>query len=191
MKKLLMASLLATAVAYMAAAQCPGHGDMGAMVEKKEIRVRMDRDGDGPGMRHMGMGRSQWWENPMVIKELGLTDKQSEQIDQLSLNHRKNVIKLEADLKIAEIEFQDLMEGEPNEADVRKKAKAISQLREKLQDLRVEHLLAVRKVLTPEQQKKLKDIKHGMRKNWMQMEPGDCHRMPNSPEAPEAPKAPR
>jgi Spy/CpxP family protein refolding chaperone len=138
-----------------------------------------------------GMGQGQWWENPMVIKELGLTDKQTEQIDGLSLNHRKAVIKLEADLKIAEIEFRDMMEGNPSEADVRKKAKALSQLKEKLQDLRLDHMLAVRKVLTPEQQKKLQDMKRGMRQNHMKMEQGDCHRMPNSPEAPEAPKAPR
>jgi Spy/CpxP family protein refolding chaperone len=140
-----------------------------------------------------GMGHGQWWENPMVVKELGLSDKQAEQIDQLSLTHRKNVIKLEADLKIAEIEFRDMMEGEPSEADVRKKAKTLSQLREKLQDLRIDHMLAVRKVLTPEQQKKLQDMKPGRQQHRMMMEKG-CQGMPcapNPPEAPEAPKAPR
>lgn len=185
MKRIILVTLAAAAVSTMALSQCREQEGRGRMDGRHEMCGGMECHGQ------RGMGQGQWWENPAVVKELGLSDKQTEQMDQLSLSHRKNVIKLEADLKIAEIEFRDMMEGDPSEADVRKKAKALSQLREKLQDLRIDHMLAVRKVLTPEQQKKLQDMKPGMRQNRMKMEPGDCHRMPNPPEAPGAPKAPR
>jgi Spy/CpxP family protein refolding chaperone len=143
------------------------------MIEKKEVRVRMDRDCHD-GMGHKGMGRGQWWENPVAVKELGLSEQQTQKIDDLSLNHRKNAIKLQADLKIAELEMRSLMGGDPSDSDVRKKAKAVSQLREKLHETRIEHMLALRKVLTPEQQKKLKDMKPGMGQRRMMMEKGGC-----------------
>ncbi len=185
MKRIILALVLTAAVAGLALAQCPGHGSHGPMVERKEVMMRMDRGGcGGCGQPEQGMGcgpgAGQWWENPVVVKELGLSDKQSEQIDQLVLAHRKNVIKLEADLRIAEIEFRDLMEGNPSEAEVRKKAKAMSQLREKLHDLRIDHLLAVRRVLTAEQQKKLQEMRIGRRQHHRMME-GDCHGKPDAP----------
>lgn len=181
MKRILLVAMVAAAVSSMAVAQCPGHEGKAPMSGKHEMRCGMDCHGQ------KGMGQGQWWENPMVVKELGINDKQAEQMDQISLNHRKAVIKLEADLKIAEIEFRDMMEGNPSEADVRKKAKAVSQLREKLEDLRLEHMLAVRKVLTPEQQKKLKEMKPGMRQHRMMMEKGG-EGMPNNPTPPTAPR---
>lgn len=190
MKRITLVIMLAISLTTMVIAQCPGHDAKGPMVERKEIRMRIDRDeGFYPGMEKMGMGRGQWWENPLAVKELGLSDKQSEQIDQLSLNHRKAVIKLEADIKIAELEFQDLMEGDPSEADVRKKAKTLSQLREKLQDLRIDHMLAMRKVLTPEQHKKLRELKPRMRQHRMMMERA-YEGMPGAPVPPDAPDAP-
>lgn len=184
MKRIFLVVLAAAAVSSMALSQCRGHEGKDPMPGRNEMRGGMDCHGQ------KGMGQGQWWENPMVVKDLGLSDKQAEQIDQLSLNHRKNVIKLEADLKIAEIEFRDMMEGAPSEADVRKKAKSLGQLREKLQDLRIDHMLAVRKVLTPEQQKKLQEMKPGMRQHRMMMEKG-CEGMPCAPTPPAAPASPR
>lgn len=180
MKKLTLAILTAVAVSGMALAQCPGHDEKGLKMEKKEIRVRMDREGGNcPDRGHMGIGRDQWWENPMMAKELGLTEKQTEQIKALALNHRKAVIKLEADLKIAELEMRSLMDGDPSDADVRKRAKAVSQLREKLHEMRIEHMLAVRKVLTPEQQKKLREIRPGGRGlKMMKMDKAGCEGSP-------------
>lgn len=190
MKKLTLAILLAGAVAGMAAAQHSRHEGKGPMIEKKEVRVRMDRDCH-EGMGRMGMGHGQWWENPTAVKELGLTEKQAEQIEGLSLNHRKAVIKLEADLKIAELEMRSLMDGDPSDSDVRKRAKAVSQLREKMHEMGIEHMLAVRKALTPEQQKKLKDLKAGGRGHRRMMEKGGCEGMPCPPASPEPPSSPR
>ncbi len=186
MKRLFMAILLAGAVASLAMAQCPGHQGQGQMSGKNDARGMMDRGGH----RGAGMGLGQWWENPMVVKELGLSDKQAEQIDDLTLKHRKSVVRLEADLKIAEMDFQDLMEGDPSESEIRKKAKDMSQLRERMQDLRIDHMLAVRRVLTPEQQKKLKELKPSRRQHRMMMDRGGCQGMPCPPAPPEAPAAP-
>lgn len=180
MKKLTLILLLAAASATMAMAQCAGHDGMGPRGENRGEHMRMGGDCH-QGMGQAGMGRGQWWENPAVAKDLGLSDKQAEQIDKLTLDHRKSVIKLRADLRIAELEFRDMMEGDPSEADVRKKAKAVSLMREKLSDLKVDHMLAVRKVLTPEQQKKLKDMKPAARHQGLRHHP-------NPPAPPSAPK---
>ncbi len=185
MKRVILVVLLAAAVSSMAVAQCREHEGQGPMAGRHEMRGGMDCHGQ------KDMGQGQWWENPMVVKELDISEKQAEQIDQLSLSHRKNIIKLKADLEIAELEFRDLMEGDPSEADVRKKAKAISQLREKLQDLRIDHMLAVRKVLTPDQEKKLRGLKKSMRHRRMMMEHGRGQGLPNPPNQPQAPMAPK
>jgi Spy/CpxP family protein refolding chaperone len=161
MKRILMAILVAGAIAAMASAQCPGMGQQpgGQMMEKKEIMIKMGPEGQ-PGM---AMGRGQWWENPMAVKELGLTDDQAQKIDDLSLKHRKENIKAQADMKVAQIELQDLIENQASDSDIRKKSKEVFQLRERMHDAKIEHMLAIRKLLTPEQQKKLKGLKTMMR----------------------------
>jgi len=161
MKRIMMAVLVAGAIAAVASAQCPGMGQQpgGPMMEKKEIMIKMDREGH-PGM---GMGRGQWWENPMAVKEMGLSDDQVKKIDDLSLKHRKETIKAQADLQVAQMELQDLMENQAPDGDIRKKSKEVFQLRERMHDAKIEHMLAIRKLLTPEQQKKLKDLRSAMR----------------------------
>lgn len=164
MKRWMLIVLPLVAISVAAWAQCHEPGSPGPKVEK-EIRIqRMERgDHDCPmmaGRGHgYGMGRGQWWENPLVVKELGLSEAQSKQIDDLALKHRKAVVKLEADIKIAEMDFGNLIEDNGSETEIRKKAKELSQLREKMQELRIDHLLAMRKVLTAEQQKKLKELR--------------------------------
>jgi Spy/CpxP family protein refolding chaperone len=176
-----MMSVLAVA-AGLALAQCPQMGGAGGQcdgtmggqkIEKRE--VRMIRGGDGPGM---GMGmRGQWWENPEVVKELGLTDKQSGDIDNLATKQRKDMIKAGADLKIKQMELMDLIGDNAKDNEIKAKSKEVFQLREKMHDAMIEHLLAVRKLLTEEQQAKLKALKGKMRAHrgmMMDCPGGDC-----------------
>ncbi|MBI4727493.1 periplasmic heavy metal sensor [candidate division TA06 bacterium] len=165
MKKAITLAVMLLATVGLALAQCPmgpGEGD-GPMMEHGGMK-----DCGNPGM---GMGRGQWWENPEVIQKLSLTAEQTEKIDQLALKHRKEMVKLEADMKIARMEYQDLLESNATDSEIRKKSGEMKSLMNKLHDARTEHMLEVRKVLTADQQKKLKAEKTGMRRQ-MKNNPG-------------------
>jgi Spy/CpxP family protein refolding chaperone len=134
----------------------------GQMMERKEVRIMK-----GEGGRGMGMGRGQWWENPETVKELGLTSEQAEKIDQLSLKHRKEMVKLQAELKIVRMDLQNLIEDNASDADIRKKSNEVKLLNDKEHEARTEHMLEVRRVLSAEQQKKLKNLHRNMRRHMM------------------------
>lgn len=154
MKKALMLIVPLAIVAASVMAQCPGTGtgNMGNMMIEKRIEM------GGPGMmgEGRGMGRGQWWENDQIAKEVNLTDDQEKKIDALATAHRKEMIKAEADLKIAKMELNDLLDNMENETAIRKKAQEVSKLQEKIYTSRIDHRLAMNKILTAEQQKKLK-----------------------------------
>jgi Spy/CpxP family protein refolding chaperone len=103
----------------------------------------------------------------VIAKEIGLTEAQAKKIDDMATAQRKETIKMNADLKIAKIELQDLFDEVGNEGAIRKKAAEVSKLQEKIYNARIEHRLAMNKVLTAEQQKKMKSIKPGMMKRAM------------------------
>jgi Spy/CpxP family protein refolding chaperone len=163
MKKTLTLAAIMLIAAGAALAQCPmgqgkGEGPKGgAMMEQGGMK-----DCGNPGM---GMGRGQCLENPEIAKNLGLTAEQTEKIDQLSLKHRKDMVKLEADMKIARMEYQDILEGNASDGDIRKKSGEMKGLMNRLHDAKTEHMLELRKVLTADQQKKLKAEKMGMRQH--------------------------
>ncbi len=96
-------------------------------------------------------------------KELGLTDKQAGDIDALATQHRKEMIKTGADLKIKQMELADLIGENAKDADIKAKAKEAFQLRQKMHDARLDHMLSVRRMLSEEQQAKLKAMKGKLR----------------------------
>ena len=171
MKKTLTLAVILMIAAGVALAQCPmgqGKGDGpkgGAMMGQGGMM--------GGGDQGMGMGRGQWWENPEIAKNLGLTAEQTEKIDQLALKHRKDMVKLEADMKISRMEYQDLLENNASDSEIRKKSGEMKALMNKLHDAKTEHLLELRKVLTADQQKKLKAEHRGMRRQMMDAPGGD------------------
>ncbi len=161
MKQVFTLTAVAAVAAGLCLAQMPGHDchEGGPRTEKREIR--MIKGGDGPGM---GMGmRGEWWENPEVVKGLGLSDKQAKDIDALAMQHRKEMIKAGADLKIKRMELHGMIGDNAKDAEIKAKAREVSQLKQRLHDARIDHLLSVRKVLTAEQQAKLKEMKGSMR----------------------------
>lgn len=163
MKKAILLMVPALMLAASAMAQCPSGGE-------KNIRIEKCIEKGGPGMMHQGRG--QWWENPELAKEIGLTETQVKKIDGMATAHRKEMIKTEADLKIAKLELHDLFDNMENEGAVRKKSADVSKLQEKICNSRIEHKLAMHKVLTAEQQKKMKA--HRPAKMKKAMKDKDC-----------------
>ncbi|MDZ7359449.1 MAG: Spy/CpxP family protein refolding chaperone [candidate division KSB1 bacterium] len=97
-------------------------------------------------------------------EQLGLTSEQKEQIRQVMLNTRKKNIDVEAKQKLARIELHELMSADaPDQNKINAKISELSKTHETLMRNRIESILAVQKVLTPEQRQKAKELRPQMR----------------------------
>ena len=179
-----------TLVTLAAVAQGPGPMGMGPM-------------GPGPGM---GMGPHHgpfgtWWKNSEVVKELQLSDAQVKQIEQTFLDYRLKLIDLRADVERQETKLQPLLEADqPNEQQVGSQVDAVVAARGKLEKTNTMMMLAIRRVLSVEQWKKLQAIEHRRgEKNvfYRRMGPGEHQewefrgpRRSDAPEPPAPPEAP-
>jgi len=179
-----------TLVTLAAVAQGPGPMGMGPM-------------GPGPGM---GMGPHHgpfgtWWKNSEVVKELQLSDAQVKQIEQTFLDYRLKLIDLRADVERQETKLEPLLEADqPNEQQVSSQVDAVVAARGKLEKTNTMMMLAIRRVLSVEQWKKLQAIEHRRgEKNvfYRRMGPGEHQewefrgpRRSDAPEPPAPPEAP-
>ncbi len=92
----------------------------------------------------------------------GLDDATAAKIEQLRADHQKAAIALRAKMKAAQVDFRMMMQKDnPDESAILSKQKEISGIRGELAASRLKHQFAVRKLLTPEQQKLFR--KHGAR----------------------------
>jgi Spy/CpxP family protein refolding chaperone len=83
---------------------------------------------------------------------LGLTPEQKEKIRSIAFEGKKEQIRLQSDLKIANLELRELLTQEKlDKVKINKKLDEIGALRTKLQKARVERMMAFRDVLTKEQ----------------------------------------
>jgi Spy/CpxP family protein refolding chaperone len=144
--------LLAFLTLITAAAMAQGPGPMGM-------------GPGGPGPHAMGMGPHHglgaWWKNSDVVKELQLTDPQIKQIEQTFLDYRLKLIDLRADVERQETKLQPLLEADqPNEQQVGSQVDAVVAARGKLEKTNTMMMLAIRRVLSVDQWKKLQAIQH-------------------------------
>jgi protein CpxP len=189
MKRIGIASLLLVFITLITiAAVAQGSGPMG-----------MGPGGPGPHGMDMGLHHGRfgtWWKNSEVVKELQLTDAQVKQIEQTFLDYRLKLIDLRADLERQETKLQPLLEtDQPNEQQVGSQVDAVVAARGRLEKTNTMMMLAIRRVLSVEQWKKLQSIHHRHAEGHMRdgMGPGghDEHfRGPRRSEAPEPPTPP-
>jgi len=126
-----------------------------------------DRGGKGgPGFDQMGPRRTPLtiWRNAKLVKELELTDAQVAEIQDADFAAREKQLALTADLGKLRLEIDRSFAAETvDEAAVRKAAEKISDLRGQMYLQQIDARLALVKILTVDQAKKLKDI-HSERK---------------------------
>jgi Spy/CpxP family protein refolding chaperone len=119
------------------------------------------RDARGE-MRNFRDGK--WWKNSELVKKLGLTDAQVQQIDKAFMDHRAQLIDLRAALDKEELKLQPLMEADsPNEGQVTAQIEKIAQSRANLEKSNALMLLGIRRVLSVEQWKQLQAEKATLR----------------------------
>jgi Spy/CpxP family protein refolding chaperone len=112
-----------------------------------------------PGHPHPhGLGK--WWKDSKVAAELKLSEAQIKQIEQTFLEHRLKLIDLRANLEREETKLQPLVEADqPDEAQVGAQIDRVVSARGQLEKANTMMMLAIRRVLTVEQWKKLQSIK--------------------------------
>jgi Spy/CpxP family protein refolding chaperone len=115
--------------------------------------------GMGPGMGHGGMGMGmggKWWKNSELVKKLGLSEAQVQQIEKTFQDHRMQLIDIRAALEKQELTLQPLVDAErPDEAKVTAQIDKVAQARADLEKSHAKMLLAIRRILTVEQWKQL------------------------------------
>src|SRR5215472_3980288 len=125
-------------------------------------------DGPGPGgpgfgmhrppmERALGLNGGRWWNNQALVDKLRLTDDQRKAMDQILLDHRKDLVDKRATLEKAELDLEPMMQDDqPNESQVLAQIDKVAQARAELEKANARFLLAIRSKLSPDQWKQLK-----------------------------------
>ena len=104
-----------------------------------------------------------WWKRPRIAQEIGLTEDQSRQIEDIFVKSRPRLIDLKADLEKKQFDLRQALEHDGDRAEVEKKLDLVEAARRDLQKTRVLMLLDMRKVLKPEQWERLKEMRETVR----------------------------
>jgi TonB family protein len=119
-----------------------------------------------------------WWKNSEVVNKLQITESQVKQIEQIFLDHRLKLVDLRAELERRELQLKPLMEVDrPDEGKVLAQTERIAAARAELEKANTSMMLAIRRILSVEQWKKLEEIR-------------ETRRLPAPPAPPAPPSAP-
>jgi Spy/CpxP family protein refolding chaperone len=143
---------------------CSSHGgEMKGCGPKggKEMTVCVVKGGPGPGMAGCGMkgpmgpGMADGPKCGPMLKALDLTAEQQKKVDVIHEKQARLMVQAQADLRIAEMDMQQLMRAEtPDKAKIDAQIDKLSQLQAGIQKSRTATLFEIRALLTPEQLKK-------------------------------------
>jgi Spy/CpxP family protein refolding chaperone len=112
-------------------------------------RGREFQEKAGQGMQGMQKGMHECLE---------LTPEQLKQAEGFKLDMKKQLIPLQADLKLAKLELHEMMIGGESADALDKKIDEISAINAKMQKIRIRHKLQFRDILTDEQKKKCESM---------------------------------
>ena len=170
-------------------AQAPEPPDPPLFAEREididtDVDMDVDMDMPGPGgprMRRRG-GMHGMMGGPMpagMAEELGLTEEQQTKLRALHFETAKSGLQARTNLRLRQLELRELLEqDEPNQAELDKRIKALTDAQGAATRQRIEHRMAFRRVLTPEQRAKLRTtVRQHMRHRMMRFREGGEHRM--------------
>ena len=103
-----------------------------------------------------------WWDNPRMAEQVGLNSEQKKKIDDIFQQHRLRLIDLNATVQKEELIMEPLVAADqPDEAKIVAQIDKVAQGRAELEKANARMLLAIRRVLTPEQYQKLQMTRRG------------------------------
>jgi Spy/CpxP family protein refolding chaperone len=119
---------------------------------------------DGPGRGPTPLGaleagqHGRWWANRALAEKIGLSDDQVKKMDDIFQHHRIALVDLDASVRKAELTLEPLLSAEqPDEAKIVAQIDRSAQARAELEKSHARVLLAIRRVMTADQWKKLKE----------------------------------
>lgn len=99
-------------------------------------------------------------QNPRLVKALGLTKAQTAKLEQIRFDYKASMIKLRSEMQLKKLDMEREMNAEnPDRAKLNKLVDELSAVRSRMAKARISHGLDVKKILTPEQWNKLKELK--------------------------------
>jgi Spy/CpxP family protein refolding chaperone len=105
-----------------------------------------------------GLPPGTWWRNPDMVQKLGLNSDQQKKIEDTFQQHRLRLVDLDANLRREEITLEPLMSADsPDEAKTLAQIDKVAQARAELEKGNARFLFGIRRVLTPDQWKKLQE----------------------------------
>ena len=98
-----------------------------------------------------------------MMKELGLNDEQKAKVKEIRKEYKPKMKEIRAEKKEARKKFHEVFASEADSDDVRDAHEKITDLKEKLHELKLKKMLAIRDVLNVDQRKKFMEMK---KKRW-------------------------
>jgi len=116
--------------------------------------------GRGPmGPRAMG-ARGPMFIAPDLAEKIGLSEEQKTKLDDIITNHRKDMIKKDADISLAQIDLNKLMsQDDPDMNLVKESIMNIATMKADKEFTKFKAMIETKNVLTKEQQDKLKELR--------------------------------
>jgi len=103
-----------------------------------------------------------FWNNPDMVQQLGLTVDQQKRMDDIFQQNRLRLVDLNAALQKEEITMEPLMQADtPDESRILSQIDKVAQARAELEKANARFLLGIRRILTPDQWKKLQSSTPG------------------------------
>jgi len=105
------------------------------------------------------IGPGKFWKDSALMHEIGVSDEQVRRIEKIFQDHRLDLIDLHAALEKQEAILEPLVEADqPDEKQVVAQIDKVAQARANLEKGNAQMLLAIRRVLTVDQWKKLREL---------------------------------
>src|SRR3990170_689633 len=142
----------------------PAYAQMG-MMGSQQGQMGQGMMGGMMGMGRERMGRhKQWFQYGLTLMlqnadKLKLSDEQIKKLDNIKRKYSKDIIKQDAEMKIAEIDLGALLkESEINLSEVKEALKKVESTETQIRYLRIMAFVEARKILTDEQKNSLKKL---------------------------------
>lgn len=111
----------------------------------------------GHGTEHPGLPGGKWWTMPQTAEKLALTEDEKEDLDTLYLQHRRQMIDLDALVAKERLELEHLLESADFDRDAcMERFKAVQNAHSNLATERFKFLVQVRELLGVERFQELK-----------------------------------
>ena len=117
-----------------------------------------------PGTRRADLPEGKWWKHPRIAREIELTAEQEDSLEKIFLRVRPELIDLRADLEKKQIALQSAMENpRGNSEEASQKIDEVEKARARLAKARAGMLLEFRRVLSPDQWRRLTELRESRR----------------------------